>query len=87
MMLGDSGQITAAVANAPRFGGHVVPREHLITLGRIETIAPDVGGVDTITTGTGGSYVDKYVGCCAEPLQRQRPRPTGGPRQKGWTAS
>ena len=49
-MIGDSGKISSAEADDPRWGG--VGGQPL-TLGRVETIAPDVGGVDKITTGAG----------------------------------
>ena len=53
IILGDSGQSIAA-ARAPttdRFG--TLP----ITVGLVQTTAPAIGGVDHITTGTGGSIV------------------------------
>ena len=48
IVLGDSGRITAAVEDSPRFSPNVP-----LTVGSIETIAPDIGGSDTITSGTG----------------------------------
>ena len=50
IILGDSGQILAASSGA-QFG--TLP----ITVGLVETTAPGIGGVDHITTGTGGSIV------------------------------
>ena len=47
VILGDSGRITAATADSPRFGG--LP----ITLGRVETIDDATGGNDVITLGAG----------------------------------
>ncbi len=59
VILGDSGRIVAAVLDAPRFGGATgLP----ITLGRVETIAPGVGGRDTIT---GGSTANVILGGAA----------------------
>ena len=53
VMLGDSGAIYAAASNAPadRFGG--LP----ITLGMVQTLAPSIGGVDQIQTGTGSAVI------------------------------
>src|SRR5207247_414671 len=49
VIIGDSGQITSAVSDANRFGG--LP----LTLGRVETTAPTVGGDDHISTGDGNT--------------------------------
>ena len=51
LVIGDSGQITAAASGAPQLAG--LP----ITLGLVETIAFDDGGVDGITTGSGRDIV------------------------------
>src|ERR1043166_2505017 len=51
VVLGDSGQITAALSNQPNFGA--LP----ITIGRVETTAPGIGGIDSITTGTGTDLI------------------------------
>ena len=51
LVIGDSGKITAADANAPQFGGQPM------TFGLIETIQPDDGGDDTITTLSGYDIV------------------------------
>jgi Ca2+-binding RTX toxin-like protein len=51
LVIGDSGRITAASADAPQFDG--IP----MTYGRIETIAFGDGGSDTITTGSGSDII------------------------------
>jgi Ca2+-binding RTX toxin-like protein len=51
LVIGDSGKITAATSNLARFGAQP------ITLGLVETIAFDDGGVDLITTGIGNDIV------------------------------
>ena len=51
VMLGDSGAIYAAASDADRFGA--LP----ITLGMVRTLAPDIGGVDHIQTGTGSAVI------------------------------
>ena len=51
LVIGDSGRITAAVANTPQWAGLAM------TLGLIETTAFDDGGADIITTGTGNDIV------------------------------
>src|SRR5205823_1582204 len=51
VIVGDSGRITAATTDAPRFGGLA------LTLGRVETIADGVGGSDVIATGDGNNVV------------------------------
>src|SRR5207253_10342194 len=62
IILGDSGQITAAPQSSPRFGG--LP----ITLGRVETTADGIGGNDTIVAGSGpevifgGTGADRITG-------------------------
>ncbi|MHC4088881.1 MAG: hypothetical protein ACYSVY_01125, partial [Planctomycetota bacterium] len=50
VVVGDSGQVTGAVADSPR---HLGPSLTALTLGRVETISPDIGGSDTIDTGLG----------------------------------
>ena len=50
IILGDSGAILAA-SSGDQFG------ELPITVGLVETTAPGIGGVDHITTGTGGAIV------------------------------
>ena len=47
IVFGDSGEISAAAANAPQFGTQP------ITLGLLTTIAPHLGGNDNSTTGVG----------------------------------
>lgn len=51
IVLGDNGRIVAATEDAPRFGTQA------ITLGRIETTAPEVGGDDVILAGIGYDIV------------------------------
>jgi Ca2+-binding RTX toxin-like protein len=51
LVFGDNGRTTAAPAAAPRFGSVA------LTLGRVETVAPGIGGADTISTGTGDDIV------------------------------
>jgi Ca2+-binding RTX toxin-like protein len=51
LVIGDSGQITADVVDAPQLAGQP------ITLGLIETIQLDDGGADLLTTGTGNDIV------------------------------
>ena len=51
IVIGDSGRVTAAVADAPDFGNHP------LTLGQVETTAFGVGGADSITTGSGRDVV------------------------------
>ncbi|NMM32680.1 MAG: calcium-binding protein, partial [Phycicoccus sp.] len=50
IVIGDNGQITAAATDGTQWG---VP----ITLGRVETLDAHLGGVDTITSGTGNDIV------------------------------
>jgi Ca2+-binding RTX toxin-like protein len=52
LVIGDSGQITAASANGPNY----LPFQP-ITLGLIETVQFNDGGVDTITTGLGNDII------------------------------
>jgi hypothetical protein len=54
LVFGDNGRITAAVENGNRFA---VSNLTLITLGLAETISPEIGGNDTITTGLGKDIV------------------------------
>jgi len=51
LVIGDSGIITAAASGAPQLAG--LP----ITLGRVETLQPDDGGADGITSGLGNDIV------------------------------
>ena len=51
LVIGDSGQITADTVDAPQMAGQP------ITLGLVESIQIDDGGIDTITTGTGNDIV------------------------------
>ncbi|MEX0673687.1 MAG: hypothetical protein WD067_02875, partial [Gaiellaceae bacterium] len=51
LVLGDSGQISAHAAAGPRFG------DQRITLGLVTTIAPETGGADHITTGSGADLI------------------------------
>jgi len=51
LVIGDSGRITAADADDPQFAG--MP----MTFGLIETIEPDDGGKDNVTTGSGFDIV------------------------------
>ena len=51
LVFGDNGQITAAGSGAPQFGSQP------ITLGLVATIAPNIGGEDTVTTGSGRDLV------------------------------
>jgi len=51
LVIGDRGRITAADADGPQFAGQPM------TFGLIETIEPDDGGNDTITTGSGYDIV------------------------------
>jgi len=51
IVIGDSGRITAAATGTPQIAGQP------ITLGLIESIQPDEGGADGITTGNGHDLV------------------------------
>ncbi|MDA1273124.1 MAG: hypothetical protein O2960_03590, partial [Verrucomicrobia bacterium] len=51
LVIGDSGLITAATEDGNRYAGQSM------TLGRVETVAFGIGGVDTITTGAGNDFV------------------------------
>ena len=51
LVFGDNARIVAARSNTPRFSGQP------ITLGRAETIEPEIGGSDSITTGAGADIV------------------------------
>src|SRR5439155_1351686 len=56
VVLGDSAAIYAAAADAPNFGTQP------ITFGLVTSIAPSLGGNDTITTGSGRDLVIGGVG-------------------------
>ena len=52
LVFGDAGDISAAADDTPRFGTHLP-----ITLGRVTSVATQVGGSDSITTGIGADIV------------------------------
>ncbi len=56
IVLGDSGRITAAVANTPRVG------TLQLTIGSVVSFAPTIGGDDRITTGSGADLVIGGIG-------------------------
>ncbi len=57
LVLGDSGQIAAAQSKDSRFGGGATFAQAVITLGRVMSTAPVIGGNDEITTLGGNDIV------------------------------
>ena len=51
LVLGDNGKVTAAVSDAARWGN--LP----MSVGQVTTTSPELGGIDTITTGSGDDVV------------------------------
>ena len=57
MVLGDSGQIVAAQSDDSRFGAGALFGPATMTLGRVMSTAPVIGGNDRITSNGGDDIV------------------------------